>query len=66
MDLLYYYEDGSARREVYDSNGLSFVVRYHFGSLEEAQEFALKNGAVLVEDESIGSEVERFRENKGE
>ena len=28
MDLLYLYDDLTARREVYDSVGLSFVVKY--------------------------------------
>ena len=50
MDLLYLYDDLTARREVYDSNGLSFVVKYNFSSRKEAVEFALKNGAELIEE----------------
>ena len=49
MDLLYLYDDLTARREVYDSVGLSFVVKYRFSSRKEAKDFALKNGAVLIE-----------------
>ena len=49
MDLLYLYDDLPARREVYDSVGLSFVVKYRFSSRKEARDFALKNGAELIE-----------------
>lgn len=50
MDLLYLYDDLTARREVYDSIGLSFVVKYKFSSRKEAQDFALKYGAELIEE----------------
>lgn len=50
MDLLYLYDDLSARREVYDSAGLSFVVKYEFPSRREAQDFAMKYGAELIEE----------------
>ena len=50
MDLLYLYDDLTARREVYDSVGLSFVVKYRFSSRKEAEDFALKNCAVLIEE----------------
>ena len=50
MDLLYLYDDLTARREVYDSVVLSFVVKYRFSSRKEARDFALKNGAVLIEE----------------
>ena len=50
MDLLYLYDDLTARREVYDSVGLSFVVKYKFSSRNEARDFALKNGAVLIDE----------------
>ena len=56
MDLLYLYDDLTARREVYDSVGLSFVVKSSFSSRNEASAFALKNGAALIEDRSNGGD----------
>lgn len=51
MDLLYYYKNGTARREIYDAVGLSFVERYEFKNVEEAREFAWNNGAILIMEE---------------